>query len=99
MADVDIFYFLNILIVLIGVCTIYCSFRLANVLNKKFPNFWWYVCPFLVVWGVCNRAMIVVFSGTAFVEDIAALNLPWWIGITIFIRQIRIVAEQMLEPK
>jgi hypothetical protein len=96
MAGVDIFYFLNICIVLVGCCTIYCSIRLAHVLNSKFPNIWWYICPLLVIWGVGNRLLIVIFSGTSYVEDIAALNLPWWVGITIFIRQVRIVAEGIL---
>lgn len=93
----DIFYILNILIVIVGCMTIYCSIRLANVLMAIKPNIWWYVCPMLVIWGVGNRLLIVMFYGTPWVDEIAALNLPWWVGITIFIRQVRIATEKMVE--
>jgi hypothetical protein len=90
---------MNILVVLVGLMTIYCSIRLAVILNSKFPNIWWIICPILVVWGVMNRFLIVMFYDTGYVEEIAALNLVWWVGITILIRQIRIVAEDIFSKK
>ena len=93
----DIFDAMNLSIVFIGVITIYCSIRLSIALNRISPSKWWYVCPALIIWGVVNRLLVFIFADSPNLYMLSAMNLPWWMGITIFVHEVRVAAEKLIK--